>query len=154
MSLLRATVAGVLIALALPASAADLCALLAKHGPAVFGTVLQAAPQCDKLGPTSSGAANNATGSDRLSVSIAEIPGADLQIDNKRRETKEGHSVSEEPALGKDAVLELRDKGREAAFQVADGRRYIVVVLRARDGLNDAYVDRARQFAKIVIKSR
>lgn len=154
MSLLRASIAAALIVLALPASAADLCALLAKHGPAVFGTPLQAAPQCDKLGPTQSGAANNATGSDRLSVSIAEVPGADLQIDNKRREKKEGHSVSDEPALGKDAVLERRDKGREAAFQIADGGRYIVVVLRARDGLNDAYIDRARQFAKLVIKWR
>jgi hypothetical protein len=154
MSLLRATLAATLIALALPASAADLCALLAKHGSAVFGTALQAAPQCDKLGPTSSGAANNATGSDRLSIAIAELPGADLQIDNKRREKKEGHSVSDEPALGKDAVLERRDKGRVAAFQIADGGRYIVVVLRARDGVNDAYVDRARAFAKVVKATR
>jgi hypothetical protein len=153
-SALRAFIAMALAGAALPAPAADLCALIAKHGPTVFGTPLQAAPRCEQFGPARNGAANNATGSDRLSIAIAELPGADLQIDDKRREKKAGHSVSEEPALGKDAVLERRDKGREAAFQIADGGRYIVVVLRARDGLNDAYVERARAFAKVVKAAR
>lgn len=139
---------------ALPASAADLCALLAKHGPAVFGTPLQAAPQCDQSGPAKSGAANNATGSDRLAIAVAEVPGADRTIDEKRRDKRDDRTVSEEPALGRDAILVRMDKGRVAAFHIADGKRYITVQLRARDGLNDAYVDRARAFAKVVMAAR
>lgn len=154
MTALRALIAAAIAVAALPAAAADLCALLAKHGPTVFGTPLQAPPQCDQFGPAKSGAANNATGSDRLELSVAEVPGADRAVDEMRRDKREGRTVSEEPALGRDAILVRLDKGRVAAFHVADGKRYVTVQLRARDGLNDAYLERARQFAKVVVAAR
>lgn len=139
------------VALALPAAAADLCALLAKHGPTVFGTPLQAAPQCDASGPSRSGAANNASGSDRLEIAVIEMPGiAERAIDQERRDTREGRKVSDEPDLGRNAVLVRADKGRVAVFHIDDGKRLVRIGLRARDGLNDAYVERARAFAKIV----
>lgn len=154
MSPARACLAIVFAAVALPASAAELCALLAKHGPTVFGTPLQAPPQCDQLGPTKSGAANNATGSDRLAISVAEVPGADRAIDEMRRDARDDRTVSEEAGLGRDAILVRTDKGRVAAFHIAEGKRYVTVQLRARDGLNDAYVERARAFAKVVKAAR
>ncbi len=154
MSAVRALLALALAVLALPAAAADLCALLAKHGPVVFGTALQAPPRCEEFGPARNGAANNATGSDRLELSVAEVPGADRAIDEMRRDKREGRTVSEEPALGRDAILVRTDKGRVAAFHIADGKRYVTVQVRARDGLNDAYVERTRQFAKVVAAAR
>lgn len=142
-------------ALALPATAADLCALLAKHGPTVFGTPLQAAPQCDASGPSRSGAANNASGSDRLEIAVIEMPGiAERAIDQERRDTRDGRKVSDEPGLGRNAVLVRADKGRVAVFHIDDGKRLVRVGLRARDGLNDAYVERARAFAKTVVAAR
>jgi hypothetical protein len=97
------------------AAAQDLCAFLAKHGPAVFGTPLQAAAQCDRQGDlTNSGAANNATGSDRLEISMANVPGVEAILDGVRRETREGRVISDEPSLGKGAILERSDKGRLA----------------------------------------
>lgn len=154
MSVARALVAAVMAALALPASAADLCALLAKHGPSVFGTPLQAPPQCDQSGPAKSGAANNASGSDRLAMSVAGVPGADRAIDEMRRDKRDDRTVSEEAALGRDAILVRMDKGRVAAFHIADGGRYLTIQLRARDGLNDAYIERVRAFAKVVKAAR
>ena len=154
MSALRAFIVVAIAAAALPASAADLCALIAKHGPTVFGTPLQAAPRCEQFGPARNGAANNATGSDRLELSVAEVPGADRAIDEMRRDKRDGRTVSDEPTLGRDAALVRMDKGRVAAFHIADDKRYVTVQLRARDGLNDAYVERARQFAKVVAAAR
>lgn len=154
MSVARALVAAVMAALALPASAADPCALLAKHGPSVFGTPLQAPPQCDQSGPAKSGAANNASGSDRLAMSVAGVPGADRAIDEMRRDKRDDRTVSEEAALGRDAILVRMDKGRVAAFHIADGGRYLTIQLRARDGLNDAYIERVRAFAKVVKAAR
>jgi hypothetical protein len=151
MSALRAMLAAAMAVAALPAAAADLCALLAKHGPTVFGTPLQAPPQCDALGPTRSAAANNASGSDRLEISVIEMSGiAQQAIDQERRDTREDRKVSDEPGLGRNAVLVRTDKGRVAVFHIDDGKRLIRVGLRARDGLNDAYVERARAFAKVV----
>lgn len=131
---------------ALPASAADYCALLARHGPAVFGTPLQSAPQCDKQ----SGAANNASGSDRLTLAVVSVPDASRALDEMRRDGRDDRKVSEEPALGGNAILVRTDNGRVAAFHVAEAGRYLTIQLRARDGLSDAYVERARQFAKVV----
>ncbi|MDZ7651292.1 MAG: hypothetical protein U5L03_01330 [Burkholderiaceae bacterium] len=128
--------------------------MLAKHGPVVFGTPLQAAPQCDQSGPARSGAANNAAGSDRLTIGVFQVPAADQYIDSKRREKREGVSFTDEPSLGKGASLERRDKGREAVFHMADNKRYVAVMIRARDGLNDAYIERARAFAKVVKAAR
>lgn len=154
MSATRAYLAAVITAVALPASAADLCALLTKHGPTVFGTPLQAPPRCETYGPARNGAANNAAGSDRLAISVAEVPGADRAIDEMRLDKRDDHKVSEEPGLGRNAILVRTDKGRVAAFHIADGGRYLTVQLRARDGLNDAYVERARQFSKTVAAAR
>ena len=132
-----------------PAAAQDLCAFIAKHGPAVFGTPLQAAAQCERQGDLlNTGAANNATGSDRLEIYIANLPGADAILDGVRRDSREGRVISDEPAFGKGALLERTDKGRLATFHFTGGGRYVRVSIRARDGLNDAYVARARQFAK------
>ena len=131
---------------ALPTSAADYCALLARHGPAVFGTPLQSAPQCDKQ----SGAANNASGSDRLTLAVVSVPDASRALDEMRRDGRDDRKVSEEPALGGNAILVRTDKGRVAAFHIAEAGRYLTIQLRARDGLSDAYVERARQFAKVV----
>jgi hypothetical protein len=130
---------------ALPASAADYCALLARHGPAVFGTPLQSAPQCDKQ----SGVANNASGSDRLTLAVVSVPDASRALDEMRRDGRDDRKVSEEPALGGNAILVRTDNGRVAAFHVAEAGRYLTIQLRARDGLSDAYVERARQFAKV-----
>jgi hypothetical protein len=132
-----------------PAAAQDLCAFIAKHGPAVFGTPLHAAPQCDRQGDlTNSGAANNATGSDRIEISILNVPGVEMVLDGVRRDSREDRAISDEPALGKGALLERTDKGRGAIFHFADRGRYARVSIRARDGLNDAYVARARQLAQ------
>jgi hypothetical protein len=154
MSLLRVVIAATVAATAWPVSATDLCAMLVKHGPAVFGTPLQAAPQCDQSGPARTGAANNAQGSDRLTIGVFRVPAGDQYVDSKRREKRDGATFTDEPALGKVAVLERRDKGREAVFHIADGDRYVAVMIRARDGLTDAYVDRARAFAKVVTATR
>jgi hypothetical protein len=136
---------------AVPASAAgqDVCAFIAKNGPAVFGTPLQAAPQCDRMGDlTSSGAANNATGSDRIEIAILNIPGAEGVLDQVRKSSQEGRVISDEPSLGTGALLERFDKGRTAVFHFTSRGRYVKVGVRARDGLNEAYVARARQLAK------
>jgi hypothetical protein len=62
-----------------PAAAQDLCAFIAKNGPAVFGTPLQAAARCQRQGDLlNAGAANNATGSDRLELYIANVPGVEF----------------------------------------------------------------------------
>ena len=132
-----------------PAAAQDLCAFLAKHGPTVFGTPLQAAPQCDAMGElTKSGAANNATGSDRLELSVMNLPGIEQVLDGIRKDSRDDRVISDEPSLGKGALLERSDKGRGAIFHCVANGRYLRVALRARDGLNDAYVARARQFAR------
>ena len=136
-----------------PASAAaqDLCAFVAKHGPTVFGTPLQATPQCQRQGDLlNTGVANNATGSDRLEIYIASIPGVEAVLDGVRRDSRDDRAISDEPTLGKGALLERTDKGRGAIFHFVSNGRYLRVSLRARDGLNDAYVERARQFAKVL----
>ncbi len=135
---------------ALPAGAADYCALLARHGPAVFGTPLQAVPQCDKQ----SGAANNASGSDRLALAMVSVPDAGRALDEMRRDGRDDRKISEEPSLGANAILVRADKGRVAAFHIAESGRYLTIQLRARDGLSDAYVERARQFAKVAKAER
>ena len=136
-------------AVPMPAAAEDLCAFIAKHGPAVFGTPLQAAPQCDRMGDlTQSGAANNATGSDRIEIAVLNLPNIEQTLDQVRRSSQEGRALSDEPSLGKGALLERFDKGRTAVFHFTAGGRYMRVGIRARDGLNDAYVARARQLAK------
>ena len=132
-----------------PAAAQDLCAFIAKHGPAVFGTPLQAAAQCQRQGDLlNTGAANNATGSDRLELYIANVPGVEMVLDGVRRDSREDRVISDEPALGKGALLERTDKGRTAVLHFADRGRYLRVSIRARDGLSDAYVARARQLAQ------
>jgi hypothetical protein len=134
-----------------PAAAQDLCAFIAKHGPAVFGTPLQAAAQCQRQGELlNTGAANNATGSDRLEVYIATVPMVETVLEGVRRDSREDRAISDEPSLGKGALLERTDKGRGAVFHFIDRDRYLRVAIRARDGLNDAYVERARQFAKVL----
>jgi hypothetical protein len=129
---------------ATPVAAQDWCAFLAKQAPAVFGTPLQARPQCD--GP--SAAANNRTGSDRLELIVQSVPGAELAVDALRHDTRESLHVTDEPTLGRYAVIDRDANGKDATFHVADGDRYILVHVRARDGLNDAYVERVRQFVK------
>jgi len=132
-----------------PAAAQDLCAFIAKNGAAVFGTPLQQAPQCDHMGDlTYSGSANNATGSDRIEVSIINVPSVEQVLDQVRRQSTEGRVISDEPSFGAGALLERFDKGRTAVFHFVARGRYMRVGIRARDGLNDAYVARARQFAK------
>ena len=132
-----------------PAAAQDLCGFIARNGAAVFGTPLQAAPQCDRMGDlTQSGSANNATGSDRIEIAVLNLPNIEQVLDQVRRQTGEGRAISDEPSLGKGALLERFDKGRTAVFHFTAGGRYMRVGIRARDGLNDAYVARARQFAK------
>jgi hypothetical protein len=134
---------------AAPAAAQDLCAFIAKHGPAVFGTPLQAGPQCDHMGDlTYSGSANNATGSDRIEIALLNIPGVEGVLDQVRKESRDGRVISDEPSLGRGALLERFDKGRTAVFHFTARGCYMKVALRARDGLNDAYVARARQLAK------
>lgn len=134
---------------AAPAAGQDLCAFITKNGPAVFGTPLQAAPQCDHMGDlTFSGSANNATGSDRIEIAVLNIPGVEGVLDQVRRQSVEGRVISDEPSLGTGALLERFDKGRTAVFHFTARGRYVKVGVRARDGLNDAYVARARQLAK------
>jgi hypothetical protein len=134
---------------AAPAAGQDLCAFIARNGPAVFGTPLQAAPQCDHMGDlTYSGSANNAAGSDRIEIAILNIPGVEGVLDQVRRDSRQGRVISDEPSLGAGALLERFDKGRTAVFHFTARGRYLKVGVRARDGLNDAYVARARQMAK------
>ena len=131
------------------ARAQDLCAFIARNGPAVFGTPLQAAPQCERQGDLiNTGVANNATGSDRVEIYSANLPDVQEVLNGVRRDTREGRALSDEPSLGKGALLERLDKGRGAVFHFAASGRYVRVSIRARDGLNDAYVARARQLAK------
>ena len=78
------------------------------------------------------------------------MPDASRALDETRRDGRDDRKVSEEPALGGDAILVRTDKGRVAAFHIVETGRYLTIQLRARDGLSDAYVERARQFAKVV----
>lgn len=142
--------AGLFLACGAPAGAQDWCALFAHEAPAVFGTPLQAAPQCDE----SSAAANNRTGSDRLAIYVASMPGSDMAVESVRDDAREGRTVTDEPSLGKTAILVRGDEGREATFHISDGARYVTVYLRARDGLDEAYVERARRFATLVLAAK
>ena len=71
-----------------------------------------------------------------------------MVLDGVRRDSREDRVISDEPTLGKGALLERTDKGRAAVLHFAARGRYFRVSIRARDGLNDAYVARARQLAR------
>jgi hypothetical protein len=131
---------------ALPAfaAAADFCALVAKRGPEVLGTKLQAPPQKDTGGAC---AANNANGSGRLVVGTIPVPGAEAYIASLRKDLKAGESAADEPSLGKGAASIRREKGKAIEFLVPMPDRLLLVSRRERDGLTDAQIGRARAFA-------
>ena len=126
------------------AAAQDYCALVVKRGPEVFGTKLQAPPLRDSGGNC---AANNASGSGRLTVGVLRIPGSEAVVASKRKDVREGETSADEPTLGKGAASIRHEKGKEIEFLVPLPDRLLMVVRRERDGLSEAQIGRTRAFA-------